>query len=140
MRLMYYETHVHPAKILQVCVHVWKGGLLFGLTFCMHLITQQEQVLTELYSHLNQDTPPPDAPSVNCTFRYLTACNFMFEKGFLSHSKVSSQETEVLSNIQKGFSFYSDWLSSILNEGIINMCPPLSLSPPLPLRSQFYSG
>ncbi len=82
---------------------------------------QQEHVLTEIHSYVNQDHLPPDASSVNLTLKYLTACNSIFEKGFLSHKKVSIDEQEVLKNIQQGFAFYSGWLKSILDEGIVHI-------------------
>ncbi len=70
---------------------------------------------------MNQDHLPPDASSVNLTLQYLTACNSIFEQGFLSHKKVSINEQEVLKNIQQGFAFYSGWLKSILDEGIVHI-------------------
>lgn len=62
---------------------------------------------------------PYDTPSVKCVIKYLTACNLVFERGFLSHDKVSAKESTVLDNVRKGFTFFSDWLESILQEGIV---------------------
>ena len=81
------------------------------------VVIQQENVLTELYSYVNQIPPPADAPSVKCTLKYLTACSQLFEQGFLSHKRVSIKEREVLVNIEKGFCFFSEWLQSIIDEG-----------------------
>lgn len=71
---------------------------------------QQEAVLTEL--HANQDSP-----SVKYTLKYLTACNMMFERGLLSHERVSSHDTKVIDNISSGYSFFSDWLQKTLAKG-----------------------
>lgn len=77
---------------------------------------QQEQVLTELFHYANQSPPPHDAFSVISTRKYLEACNKIFENGFLCHKKIYSSDSEVLVNIQSGFSFFSKWINSLLEE------------------------
>ena len=73
------KLNVSPAKIMQVCVD------LYRYTLC---ILQQEQVLTELYSLIPQNPSPPDVATTIETHKYLEACNLIFEKGFLCHEKV----------------------------------------------------
>ena len=75
--------------------------------------------MTELTSYVTRNPAPHDATSVKIVIRYLTACNQLFERGFLSHEKVSSRDSEVLGNIKMGYSFFSTWLKSLLDEGII---------------------
>ena len=79
---------------------------------------QQEQILGELYWYTHQDSPPADVSSVSETLKYLESCSQLFEKGFLSHNKITSMESEVLENIDKGYSYFSEWLSSILKKGL----------------------
>ena len=66
---------------------------------------QQEQVLTELYSHIHQDPPPADVEAVVETHRFLQACNLLFERGFLSHEKVNCMNSNVLQNISNGYQY-----------------------------------
>ena len=54
------------------------------------LFMQQKDVLTELYTYISSDPKPADVKETECTLRYLEACNLLFEKGLLSHNKVSS--------------------------------------------------
>jgi hypothetical protein len=49
--------------------------------------------------------------------KYFTACSLLFERGLLSHDRVSAKESKVLDYVRKGFIFFSDWLESILQEG-----------------------
>ena len=79
---------------------------------------QQEQILGELYRYIHQNLPPPDASSVSEILKYLEACSQLFEKGFLSHSKITSMNSEVLKNIDEGYDYFSDWVSSILKKGL----------------------
>ena len=78
---------------------------------------QQEEVMTELNSYITKNPVPNDAPSVKMTLKYLTACNQLFEQGFLSHEKVSATNMEVLDNIKRGYNFFSKWLQSLPDEG-----------------------
>lgn len=80
---------------------------------------QQEQVLAELFDYVSQSPPPDDSFSTICTLKYLEACNKLFEKGLLSHSKIRGLDSEVLDNINQGLSFFLNWLESIHDEGIL---------------------
>ena len=113
LRDSWTKLNVHPAKIMQVMCSIYA---YCGVHY-IDVVIQQENVLTELYSYVNQIPPPADAPSVKCTLKYLTACSQLFEQGFLSHKRVSIKEREVLVNIEKGFCFFSEWPQSIIDEG-----------------------
>ena len=80
--------------------------------------TWQEQVLGELYWYVNQTPPPNDAPEVSEILAYLKACNLMFEQGFLSHDHIRSMDCDTMKNINKGFKYFSGWLSSTLDKGM----------------------
>ena len=79
---------------------------------------QQEEVMTELNSYVTNNPVPNDAPSVKMMLRCLTACNLLFEQGFLSHKKVSASQMEILQNIDRGYKFFFGWLQSLLDEGM----------------------
>ncbi len=55
----------------------------------------------------------------NNTLRYLEACNKLFERGFLSHDRVTSEHSQVLKNIDIGMSFFKEWLDC-LKKGVFN--------------------
>ena len=80
---------------------------------------QQEEVLSELYNHVNQQPSPSDQAYVQTTLSYLEACSKLFEKGFLSHDRVISLESEVIKNIQSGFNFFSGWIDALLKKSTI---------------------
>ena len=67
-----------------------EGQCTFGKQF-----TQQEQILGELYWYIHQNPLPPDASSVSEALKYLEACSQLFEKRFLSHSKITSTNSKV---------------------------------------------
>ena len=79
---------------------------------------QQEGIVGKLYWYIHQNLPPPDASCVSKNLKYLEVCSQLFEKGFLSHSKITWMESEVMKNIDKGYGYFSDWLSSILEKGL----------------------
>jgi len=112
LRDSWTKLNVSPAKIMQVHNSFYK--------FVISIYLQQEQVLTELYSYIHQDPPPADVNTVVETHNFLEACNLLFEKGFLSHEKVTSVECNVLQNISKGYQYYTSWLSTLLTEGTSN--------------------
>ena len=78
---------------------------------------QQEQVLSELHAHIHQDPPPSDKVHVEATLNYLEACNRMFERGFLSHDRIMSMDSEIIQNITQGFTFFSVWIDGIIKKG-----------------------
>lgn len=82
---------------------------------------QQKDVLTELYTYISSDPKPCDVKETECTLKYLEACHLLFEKGLLSHNKVSSQERQVLLNIKTGYNFFSTWLDQVYNKGAHNL-------------------
>ena len=73
---------------------------------------QQHPVLHELRTYANPDNgpDPPDASNVMATYRYLKACNLIFENGFLSRKFISSSHDEPLQSISEGMEFFRDWL------------------------------
>ena len=69
----------------------------------------------ELYAYIYQTPPPEDATTTSETLAYLEARNKLFEKGFLC---IHNKDSEVLKNIQQGYSYFSSWLTSILEKGM----------------------
>ena len=43
------------------------------------------------------------------TFKYLDACNKLFERGILSHDLINSLSSPVLQNMTEGFSYFERW-------------------------------
>ena len=76
-------------------------------------------MLGELHWYTHQDPPPEDVLATKETLLYLEACNLLFEQGFLSHDRVRSADAKVLTNINKGFSYFTDWLDSLLKIGML---------------------
>ena len=78
-------------------------------------IMQQEQVLSELYSHAQPDTgrAPTDATSALACHAYLTAVHKIFERGLLASSKtkmkVDALDCSILQNIDEGFAYFKTW-------------------------------
>jgi len=71
----------------------------------------------ELYAYIHQDPAPEDATTTAETLTYLEACNKLFEQGFLSHERIRSMDSKILKNMQDGYSYFSNWLTSILDKG-----------------------
>ena len=128
----FLDKAVVPAKIMQVSIYITLHCLpcmMYVPAYVYKRLTrifvnpayflfgmQQEQILGELYWYTHQDSPPADVSSVSETLKYLESCSQLFEKGFLSHNKITV--SEVLENIDKGYSYFSEWLSSILKKGL----------------------
>ena len=77
------------------------------------MFLQQESVLSEMYQYIHSDPVPSDAASVQSTLKYLEACNLLFERGFLSHSKVCDLQSNVLQSIDKGYRYFVKWHDSL---------------------------
>ena len=104
------KLNVMPAKIMQVCSQV-----IVNLVFTYKLL-QQELILSELYRYVNSDPTSSDAASVRCTLEYLEACNHLFEKGFLSHSKICDGQGDTLKSIQKGYAYFVKWYNNLYGQ------------------------
>ena len=73
-------------------------------------------MLSELYAHIHQTPPPSDKVHVEATLKYLEACNQLFERGFLSHDRIMSMDSEIIQNITQGFKFFSAWIDEIIKK------------------------
>lgn len=51
------------------------------------------------------------------TLAYLEACSCIFENGFLSKAKIVDLNSEVLQSIDKGYKFFTNWMSQICDKG-----------------------
>ena len=113
-----YGCHSIHTLVLKATILIKHDGRieLSGLLL-ENLYLYIKNVLTELNSYISQNPPPTDAPSVRCTLKYLTGCNLLFERGLLSHDRVHAKDTRVVENVTKGYSFFSDWLNSLLLNG-----------------------
>ena len=79
-------------------------------------IMQQPHVLAELKEH--SDRNRNDRSLLN-TIQYLEACNKLFERGLLSHDKISLDNREVLESMENGFMFFAGWC----DDAILNYVP-----------------
>ena len=76
----------------------------------------------ELYAYVHQTPPPKDVAATSETLAYLEACNKLFEQGFLSHDRIRNMDSQILRNIHQGYSYFSNWLDSILEKGEYKQC------------------
>ena len=68
--------------------------------------------------HYTSQTPTPvDVASTVCTRKYLEACNKLFERGLLCHTKIRDESSEVLASMDEGYTFFSKWIESLMTEG-----------------------
>ena len=67
---------------------------------------------------MNQVPPPDDSAAVAEMLAYLEASHIIFEHGFLSHDRIRSLECEILTNITKGYKYFTEWLSSLIKKGM----------------------
>ena len=58
-------------------------------------------------SFFNQKPPPADAGIALETLEYFEVCNLLFERGFLSHDRVRSIDSDVIKNINTGFCYFT---------------------------------
>ena len=79
-------------------------------------------MLGELHWYIHQDPPPVDKTATSETLLYLEACNLLFEEGFLSHERIRSLDSQVIQNISKGYKYFADWLTSLLDKGVFTHC------------------
>ena len=75
----------------------------------------------ELFHYISQTRPPMDAPSSQCTRKYLEACNRLFKMELLCHTKIRDESSEVLTSINEGYLFFLKWIESLMKEGKFNI-------------------
>ena len=79
-------------------------------------------MLGELHWYIHQDnTTPEEAAKTSETLEYLEACHYLFEHGFLSHERVRSLNSDVIKNINKGFHYFSGWLTDLIEQSNTTM-------------------
>ena len=78
---------------------------------------KQNAVIAELseYTHNN----PADAENLNKAIEYLDACRQLFERGILSHEKVTTDQSVVLQNMSDGYAFFVGWADYAWEKGKI---------------------
>ena len=74
-------------------------------------------MISALQEHARKIPLPADASMVEMTSNFLEACHLIFEKGILSHMRISPKCQRVLENIKEGFSFFKDWFICHQNTG-----------------------
>jgi hypothetical protein len=111
-RLKRNETRmVHRLKEVHVIRDSWTK-----LNVTPAKIMQQEHVLSELYNYIITNHDAEDVASVTNTLKYLESCHKIFERGFLSHCKVTSMDCEVLKSIDDAYKFFTDWINQLNSE------------------------
>lgn len=76
---------------------------------------QQNEVIAELSEY--QENNPPDAESVGKAIEYLDACRQLFERGILSHEKITDEHSSVLQNMSNGYNFFVGWADFAWEQG-----------------------
>ena len=66
-------------------------------------------MISAIQEHARKTPQPADAALVEMTANYLQACHLIFEKVILSNLTMTERYQQVLENIKKGFSFFTDW-------------------------------
>ena len=74
-------------------------------------------MLSELGEHIDSQANALGTSGDQMTLNYLQALNYLFERGFLSHDKITSMDSHVLSGMEYGYQFFSDWLDELLGQG-----------------------
>ena len=82
----------------------------------MHIfaLPQQQYVIAELGEYL--DSKPKDASSAKLVLRYLQALHKLFEEGFLTHERITSLQSSILTQMESGYNFFTHWLESLLDQ------------------------
>lgn len=82
----------------------------------MHIfaLPQQQYVIAELGEYL--DSKPKDASSAKLVLRYLQALQKLFEEGFLTHERITSLQSSILTQMESGYNFFTHWLESLLDQ------------------------
>ena len=95
----------------------WKTNILTDTGLSCFVFLKQNAVIAELseYTHNN----PADAENVNKAIEYLDACRQLFERGILSHEKVTTDQTIVLENMSEGYAFFVGWADYAWEKGKI---------------------
>ena len=76
-------------------------------------------MLDELHWYVHQDkTTPEVAARSSETLEYLQACHYVFECGFLSHERVQSLSSDIIKSINKGYHYFSGWLTDLIESGM----------------------
>ena len=68
---------------------------------------KQNQVIAELSEYMENN--PADAEKVGKVIEYLDACCHLFERGILSHQKITNEKSSVLQNMSVGYVFFVGW-------------------------------
>ena len=76
-------------------------------------------MLAELGEYIDSqpNTPVHVISGDQMTLNYLQALNYFFERGFLSHDNITSMDSHVLSGMEYGYQFFTDWLDELLHQG-----------------------
>lgn len=109
------RLNVLPAKIMQVKIGIIS---IFNLLL---LKTQQPYMLAAIRE---MSIKKADMMNENheLTASYLQACNFIFEKGILSHEKISSPNSKSLTNMACGMKWFFEWKQELSDEPRIIFC------------------
>ena len=76
-------------------------------------------MLGELHWYIYHDQTTAEEASITSeTLAYAEACHLLFKRGFLSHNQIRSLDLEVLTNINKGYKYFSEWLEGFLEKGM----------------------
>ena len=79
-------------------------------------------MLGELHWFIHQkETATEDVEKTSEVLAYLEACHYLFERGFLCHERIRGLDSEVLENINRGYRFFSGWLTDLLEKGMLYM-------------------
>ena len=62
-----------------------------------------------MLSAIREISEKPAGDSHAATAEYLEACNKIFERGILSHKKITHLQSPPLMNMHAGFSYFQHW-------------------------------